>query len=79
MTFGAAPGPSYACVFPWGGCPWAKGELAHGVYSILVIEMHSRSMGELSAPLSAFFCLVQASLEALHSSQVTDFPGEIHI
>ena len=62
--------------FPLGRCPWAKGELAHGVYSISVLEMHSRSVGELSAPLSAFLRLVQASPEVIHSSQVTDFPGE---
>lgn len=62
--------------FPSGGCPWPKGELAYGVYSILVLEMHSRSVGELSAPLLAFLFLVQASWEALHSSQVTNFPKE---
>ena len=62
--------------FPFRGCPWAKGDLAYGVYSVSVLEMRSRSVGEPSALLSALLCLVQASLEALHSCQVTDFPGE---
>lgn len=45
-------------VYPLGGCPWAKGELDHGVYSISVLEVLSRSVGEFFASLSAFLCLV---------------------
>lgn len=43
-----------------------KRGFAPGVYSISVLEMHSRSVGELA----------YASLGALHSSQTTDFQGE---
>lgn len=53
-----------------------KGEFAREVYSISVLEMHSRPVGELSAPFSAVLCLACASLQALHSSQTTDFQGE---
>lgn len=52
-----------------------KGGFAHGIYSISVLEMHSRFVGKLSAPFSALPCLACASLGALHSSQTTDFQG----
>lgn len=63
-------------VFPCEGVLGRKGEFAHGVYSISVLEMHSRPVGEFCAPFSALPCLAYASLGALHSSQMTDFQGE---